>query len=66
MEMEKALPHNRPDVVVVYKRIWKWTLVDFSLDKNVVNKEDEKVEKYPPLAQEIRKMHKVTLRSSLL
>ena len=37
------------------------TLVDFSvpMDKNVVNKEDEKVEKYLKLAQEIRKMHKV-------
>jgi hypothetical protein len=61
VETAKALPHNRPDVVVVDKRIGKWTLVDFSvpLDKNVVSKEDEKVEKYLPLAQEIRKMHKV-------
>ena len=29
------------------------------MDKNVVRKEDEKVEKYQLLAQEIRKMHKV-------
>ena len=43
VETEKALPHNRPDVVVVDKRVGKWTLVDFSvpLDKNVVSKEDE-------------------------
>jgi hypothetical protein len=61
VETAKALPHNRPDVVVVDKRLGKWTLVDFSvpLDKNVVRKEDEKVEKYLQLAQEIRKMHKV-------
>ena len=29
------------------------------MDMNVVKKEDEKVEKYLQLAQEIRKMHKV-------
>ena len=47
--------------MVVDKRKGKWTLVDFSvpMDKNVVKKEDEKVEKYLQLAQEIRKMHKV-------
>ena len=35
--------------------------MDFSvpLEKNVVKNEDEKVEKYLQLAQEIRKMHKV-------
>ena len=61
VETAKALPHNRPDVMVVEKRSGKWTLVEFSvpLDKNVVKKEDEKVEKYLQLAQEIRKMHKV-------
>ena len=45
VETARALPHNRPDVVVVDQRSGKWTLVDFSvpLDKNVVKKEDEKV-----------------------
>ena len=59
--MAKALSHNIPDVVVVDKMKGKWTLVDFSvpMDKNVVKKEDEKVEKYLQLAQEIRNMHKV-------
>ena len=55
-------------IVVVDKRSGKWILVDFSvpLDNNVFKKEDEKVEKYLQLAQEIRKMHKVnTLRTYL-
>ena len=61
VETARALPHNRPDVVVVDKRSGKWTLVDFSIsfDNNVVRKEDEKVEKYLHLAQEIRKMYTV-------
>ena len=61
VETAKDLSHNRPDVVVVDKRKGKWTLVDFSvpMDNNVVKKEDERVEKYIQLDQEIRKMHKV-------
>ena len=59
--MSKALEHNRPDVVVVDRDAKKWTFADFSvpMDVNVVKKEDEKVSNYSPLAQEIRKIHKV-------
>jgi hypothetical protein len=53
--------HNRPDIVIVDRRLGKWTLVDFSvpMDMNVARKEQNKVETYQPLAQEIRKMHRV-------
>ena len=47
----KALEANRP-------RGEHWTIIDFSVpdDVNVENKEREKVEKYTPLAYEVRKM----------
>ena len=38
-----------------------WKIIDFSVpyDHNVENKEKEKIEKYTPLAYEIKKMEKV-------
>ena len=37
----------------------KWTSVDFSIpwDKNIMNKEDEKITKHSPLVKEITKLH---------
>ena len=54
-----------PDVVVVDKRVGKWTLVDFSvhLDKNVVSKEDEITFRWHKKSE---KCTRSTLRSSLL
>ena len=55
--------HNRPDVVVVDHVNKKWWFVDFAVpfDKNVATKEAEKINKYEELAEEARKMHKVTV-----
>ena len=65
VETTKPLKHNRPDVVIIDRtrgpaRV-RWTLVDFSVpwDKNVLMKEGEKIERYSPLAVEVRKMHGV-------
>ena len=66
VETTKPLQHNRPDVVIIDRtrgpaRV-RWTLlVDFSVpwDKNVLMKEGEKIERYSPLAVEVRKMHGV-------
>ncbi len=62
VETVGRIAHNRPDVVIINRREKKWTLVDFSvpLDKNVLSKENEKLLKYAPLAQEVRRVHKVT------
>ena len=62
VETARRLAHNRPDVVVINRRERKWTLVDFSvpLDKNVLSKENEKLLNYAPLAQEVRRMHRVS------
>lgn len=56
-----ALEANRPDVVVVDKVNGKWTLVDFSVpfDRNVVQKEEEKLRKYDALAAQVRRQHRV-------
>jgi hypothetical protein len=62
VETGRRMAHNRPDVVVINRRERKWTLVDFSvpLDKNVLSKENEKLLNYAPLAQEVRRMHRVS------
>ena len=56
----KVLKHNRPDMVVIDRNERRWTLVDFSVpyDPNVVSKEKQ-VDKYEPLASEIRRMNRV-------
>ena len=61
VETPKKLEANRPDVVVIDKVDCLWKIIDFSVpnDLNVERKEKEKIEKYAPLAYEIRKMEKV-------
>ena len=61
VETPKKLEANRPDLVIVDRINSNWKIIDFSVpnDKNVEAKEKEKVEKYTPLAYEIRKMEKV-------
>lgn len=56
-----ALDHNRPDLVMIDRNDRKWKLVDFSVpwDKNVVNKEQEKIKKYAKLASEVSRMNSV-------
>ena len=61
-----SVEHNRPDVVVVDKKERKWYCIDFSIpmDKNVVKKEDNKLEIYDILTQRIRSMY--TVRSEII
>ena len=64
VETTTKLEHNRPDVVVVDRVRKRWVIVDFSVpwDKNVWGRENEKVEKYSPLAREVRRVHGVQTR----
>jgi len=64
IQTPKRLDHNRPDVVIIDKKRSHWTIIDFSVpgDRNVLNKETEKVEHYTPLSYEIRKLHKVSTK----
>ena len=54
----------RPDVTIVNRRTKEWTFVDFSIpwDRNVLVKEQEKINKYAPLCREIAKLHHVRTR----
>ena len=54
--------HNRPVFTVVIEQAHEWKFVNFSVpwDRKVVSKEDEKITKCPPLANEIRKMDRVS------
>ena len=58
----QKLEHNHPGVIVLDQVAWKWTSVDFSIpwDKNIVNKEDEKITKHSPLGKEITKLQWVS------
>ena len=55
----KRLDHNRPYVVVFDRSKKHWTIIDFSVpnDKNVIEKEKEKINNYKELAKEICKIH---------
>ena len=53
------LEHNQPDVVVLDHSAKECTIIDFAVpwDKNVVKKEDEKLERYLPLAREMTRLY---------
>ena len=59
VETTTKMEHNRPDVVVLDRVGKRWDLVDFSVpwDRNVWRKENEKMEKYGPLAREVKRVH---------
>ena len=58
VETPKALEANRPDLILIDKEKKHWCIIDFSVpnDVNVESKERDKVDKYTPLAYEVRKM----------
>ena len=64
VETPKVLEANRPDLICIDKEEKQWLILDFSVpnDINILNKEKEKIEKYTPLAYEIRKMCGVTTK----
>jgi D-alanine-D-alanine ligase-like ATP-grasp enzyme len=68
VETAKKMEHNRPDVVVIDRLHNHWTIVDFSVpwDVYVVSKEDEKIRHYSPLANELRKLHRVSTKIILI
>ena len=58
------LEHNQPDVVVLDHGTKQCTIIDFAVpwDKNVKLKEDEKLFRYNPLAQEMTKLYGMKAR----
>ena len=61
VETARGLEHNKPDVILIDKKSKFWTIIDFSVpnDKNVIMKENEKIENYSKLAAQIREVHHV-------
>ena len=61
VETTRKFEYNCPDITVLDRAARRWTFVDFSVpwDKNVVSKEDEKMNNYSPLVNEITKLHRV-------
>ena len=62
VQTDMTVVHNRPDIILVEKAIWKWTIIDIAVpsDFNVARTEDWKVEKYQDLAFEaVKRIHHV-------
>ena len=54
--------HNRPDITLVQKDTQEWTLIDIAVpaDQNIINTEEEKVDRYQDLAFEIKRIHRAS------
>ena len=59
MEATVKLEDNRPNVILINRQDKAWAIVELSVpwDKNVLLKEEEKIQWYIPLAKEIFKVH---------
>lgn len=55
---DKTIIHNRPDITIVDKQTKKTFLIDIAVpnDTNVQQKVEEKLQKYQPLAMEVREL----------
>ena len=62
VETMQKVEGNRPDVVVVDHVKKRWLIMDFSVpcDPNVIAKEEEKILRYSALADQVRKLHRVS------
>ena len=58
IQTDRKIPHNRPDILVIYKKTNKRHIVDvaFPDDSRICLKEHEKEEKYIDLAFEIKRL----------
>ena len=59
---DRKLNHNRPDITLVQKDTQEWTLIDIAVpaDQNIINTEEEKVDRYQDLAFEIKRIHRAS------
>ena len=64
VETSVKMDHTRPDVVLIDREKEECTIVDFSVpwDKNVVKKEQEKIDAYVPLAKDLTKVRKMSTK----
>ena len=59
---DKKPNHNRPDITLVQKDTQEWTLIDIAVpaDQNIINTEEEKVDRYQELAFEIKRIDRAS------
>ena len=59
---DKKLNHNRPDITLVQKDTQEWTLIDIAVpsDQNIINTEEEEVDRYQDLAFENKRIHRAS------
>ena len=64
IETTVKLEHSRLDVILINQQDKEWAIVEFSVpwDKNVLLNEEEKIQRYIPLAKETRKIHGVSTK----
>ena len=58
----KKLNYNRPDSTLARKDTQEWTPIDIAVpvDQNIINTEEEKVDRYQDLAFEIKRIHRAS------
>ncbi|XP_069977673.1 uncharacterized protein [Penaeus vannamei] len=59
---DKELNHNQPDIPLLRKDTWEWTLIVIPVpaDLNIINTEEEKVDRYQNLAFEMMRIHRAS------
>ena len=59
---DKKLRHNRPDITLLQRGTKEWTLIDIAVpaDQNIIETEEEKVERYQDLAFQIKRIHRTS------
>ena len=64
IETTVKLEHNGPDVILINRQDKEWTIVEFPVPwgKNVLLREEEKIQKYIPLDKEIHNVHGVSTK----
>ena len=59
---DTKLRHNRPGITLLQRDTKEWTLIDIAVpaDQNIIEIEEEKVERYQDLAFEIKRIHRAS------
>jgi hypothetical protein len=64
IQTDRVIQARRPDMVVVDKKKKEVTIIDFAVpaDKNICDKEKEKIEKYQDLKMELKRLWKMKVK----
>ena len=59
---DKKLNQNRLDIILIQKDTQQWTLIDIAVPvhQNIINTEEDKVDRYQELAFKIKRIHRAS------